>query len=453
VIDESQSLEHNGCMTTQTAHGTAEKATSLSRYPAFLSLWAGETVSEFGATLSGLAIPVLAITLLGATEWQVGVLNAAQQAAFLVIGLPVGAWVDRMRKRRVMIAADLVRAAALALVPVLWMLGTLQIWHVYLIAVVVGAATVFFDVGYQSFVPVLVRSDQIGSANARLQATAQISQVAGPAAAGGLLALLTAPFVLACTAAGYLVSFFCLLFVPDREQKPERLPGRSLWREIGEGLGFIWGQRLIWRITMATAAANFTTAITTTLLSVLVLRSLGLTPAVYGVLMSCASVGGILGALATPWLTRRIGEGTIIPVAAVLGSVAGLFIPLAAVLPGAAIPLLVIGEFAGTFAALVYNIAQVSFRQRVCPPPLLGRMNASIRCIVWGVMPLGALLAGALGALIGIPATMWIGGVLGLAYCTIVVFSPLRGMRTLPSGLDAHADDEPFDAKALRTSE
>lgn len=428
-------------MTSPDAATDTERAPSLTRDRAFLTLWAGETVSEFGATLSGLAIPVLAITLLGASEWQVGVLNAAQQAAFLVIGLPVGAWVDRMRKRRVMIAADLVRAVALALIPVLWLLGDLQMWHVYVIAVVVGGATVFFDVGYQSFVPVLVRSDQIGSANARLQATAQLSQVAGPAAAGGLLAVLTAPFVLACTAAGYVVSFLCLLFVPDREPKHEKTRDRSLWREIGEGLGFIWSQRLIWRITMTTAAANFTGAITMTLFPVLVLRTLGLSPAVYGLLMSCASVGGILGAIATPWLTRRIGEGTIIPVAAVVGSLAGLFVPLASVLSNAAIPLLVVGEFANMFAVLVYNIAQVSFRQRVCPPKLLGRMNASIRCIVWGVMPLGALLAGAMGQAIGIPATMWIGGILGLAYCAIVVFSPLRGMRTLPTGLDAHVDE------------
>lgn len=431
-------------MNAMTSPGTAmhaEPAPSLTRDRAFLTLWAGETVSEFGATLSGLAIPVLAITLLGASEWEVGVLGAAQQAAFLVIGLPVGAWVDRMRKRRVMIAADLVRAVALALIPALWMLGALQMWHVYVIAVVVGGATVFFDVGYQSFVPVLVRSDQIGSANARLQATAQLSQVAGPAAAGGLLAVLTAPFVLACTAAGYVVSLLCLLFVPDREPRHERVQGRSLWREIGEGLGFIWGQRLIWRITMATAAANLTGTITVTLLSVLVLRTLGLSPAVYGLLMSSGAVGGIVGAVVTPWLTRRIGEGTIIPVAAVVGSIAGLLVPLASVLPDAAIPLLVAGEFATMFAALVYNIAQVSFRQRVCPPELLGRMNASIRCIVWGVMPLGALAAGALGQAIGIPATMWIGGVLGLAYCAIVVFSPLRGMRTLPTSLDAHAGD------------
>jgi Arabinose efflux permease len=406
---------------------------TLNRHPGFLRLWAGETVSQFGAQLAQLAIPVLAVTLLGATEWQVGLLNAAETAAFLVIGLPVGAWVDRMRKRRVMIVADLVRAAALATIPFLWAAGMLQIWHVYAVAVAVGAATVFFDVSYQSFIPVLVRDDLVAGANGRLEASAQIARIGGPAIGGALLAIVSAPFVLAGTSVGYLVSWMFLLWVRVHEMPPPRAERRPLWREIGEGLAFVWGHRLIRRISFTTATANFFGAVTVTLLPVLVLRTLGLAPALFGIVMSFGAVGGVLGAAATPWLTRRIGEGSVIPFAAVIFGAAGFTIPLAAVFPVVAIPLLVGGELLSSFGVLVYNVAQLTFRQRACPPALLGRMNASIRCLVWGVMPIGSLIAGALGQAFGITVTMWVGALGGLIAVALVLVSPLSGMRVLPS--------------------
>lgn len=410
-----------------------EARPTLNRHPGFLRLWAGETVSQFGAQLAQLGIPVLAVTLLHATEWQVGLLNAADTAAFLVIGLPVGAWVDRMRKRRVMIVADLVRAAALASIPALWAMGMLQMWQVYAVAVIVGAATVFFDVSYQSFIPVLVAGDLVAAANGRLEASSQVARIGGPALGAGLLAIVSAPFILAGTAIGYLVSWAFLLAVRVTELPPPRSERKPLWREIGEGLAFVWGNRLIRRISFTTATANFFGIITATLLPLLVLRTLGLAPALFGLVMSFGAVGGVLGAAATPWLTRRIGEGSVIPFAAAVFGVAGFAMPAAALLPTAAIPLLVGGELLSSFGVLVYNVAQLTFRQRVCPPALLGRMNASIRCLVWGVLPIGSLIAGGLGQLAGIPVTMWIGATGGLVAVALVLFSPLTGMRVLPS--------------------
>jgi MFS family permease len=160
---------------------TQEPSGSLWRHGGFLKLWSGETLSQIGSQLGVLAIPVLAVTLLGATEWQIGLLNAAETAAFLVVGLPAGAWVDRMLKRRVMIAADLARAVALAFIPALWFIGALEMWHVYAVAVVVGVATVFFDVSYQSYVPILVRAKSIADANSKLEASAQVARIGGPA--------------------------------------------------------------------------------------------------------------------------------------------------------------------------------------------------------------------------------------------------------------------------------
>ncbi|WP_353809280.1 MFS transporter [Agromyces sp. SYSU T00194] len=423
--------------TTSATPDAADPGPSLWRDRDFLRLWAGQTVSQFGAQLAHVAIPVLAIVLLGASEFEVGLLSAADTAAFLVVGLPAGAWIDRMRKRRVMIVADLVRALALAAIPALWALDALEMWHVYLVGLVIGTATVFFDVSYQSVIPVLVRRPRIGEANAKLEASAQVARIGGPAIGGGLLALVSAPFVILGTAIGYLVSFAFLLGIRADETPKPRTPGVGLVAEIREGLSFVWHHRLIRRITLNTALANFFGTLSMTLVSLLVLRELGLTPAVLGLVLSIGSAGGLLGALATPWLTRRLGEGTVIPASTVMFGLSACLVPLTAAVPQFAVPLLIVAELGFSFSVLVYNIAQVSFRQRVTPHHLLGRMNASIRFVVWGVMPISSLIAGALASVIGVVPTMWVGAICQLLAGAVVVFSPFRGMRTLPD-----ADEE-----------
>src|SRR6478735_3194716 len=169
---------------------------SLWRDRNFLTMWGGQTLSQFGSQITELALPVLAVLILNASEWEIGVLGAAQVAAFLVVGLPAGAWIDRMRKRHVMMWADAVRAIALAALPVLALFGSLQIWHMYVVALVMGVATVFFDVSNQSFLPSLVRTDQIAEANGKLQSTEQLAGLAGPAAGGWLVGVLAAPFAI-----------------------------------------------------------------------------------------------------------------------------------------------------------------------------------------------------------------------------------------------------------------
>ncbi|NNC11376.1 MFS transporter [Planctomonas sp. JC2975] len=418
---------------SDTARDSSREA-SVWRNRSYVRLWMGETFSQVGEQLGTLAIPVLAVLVLDATAQEVGLLNAAETLAFLLIGLPVGAWVDRMRKRRVMMTADAVRAVVLASIPLLWAFGVLQIWYLFVVGAVVGGATVFFDVTYQSYVPRLVRPEQVASANSGLEASAQVARVGGPAASGGLLAIMPAPLVVLATSIGYLFSFAFVASIRDDEPRHERSQHASLPREIGEGLRFVFGTPLLRRITLMTGSFNLFGGLVLTLLPLLVLRELGLSPAVYGVVTAMGAVGGILGALCTPWLSRVIGEGTVIVVAALVSSVPPFVIPLAALFPSAAIPLLVGADFLFSFGVLVYNIAQVSFRQRICPRPLLGRMNASIRFVVWGVMPISGVLAGALGGWLGVTTTMWIGAVLSLLGCGIVLFSPLTGMRKLPDG-------------------
>nr|WP_169078712.1 MFS transporter [Microcella alkalica] len=362
-------------------------------------------------------MPVLAIVLLGADEIEVGLLGAAGMLAFLVVGLPAGAWIDRARKRPIMMRANAVRVLAFAAIPLLWWAGVLEIWHLIVFALIVGVATVFFDVAYQSYIPVLVPRDRIADANGKLESTAQLAGVGGPALGGLLLTIVQAPVLLAVTAVTYLSSFVMLATVRDEEVARPREEHRPLRVEIAEGLRFVFGNRLLRAITLCTASTNFFGTIAFTMLPLLVLRDLGLGPEIFGIATAVGAVGGIVGAVVAPKLSALVGEGTIIPVAALLGVVGLVPIVLMPLVPAAAVP-------------------------------LLGRMNASIRFVVWGVMPISGALSGVLAQWLGIATTLQIaivGMLLGTAF---VVFSPLLRMRRLPQSADEHAarlqaDSEP----------
>ncbi|WP_415854087.1 MFS transporter [Sinomonas sp. G460-2] len=409
-------------------------ATPLARRPSFLAFWAGQGVSQMGVQLGQLALPVLAVNLLGAREMDLGVLNAASMAAFLVVGLPAGAWVDRWLKRRTMIRADLVRMAAMFAVPLLWWSGELRMWHLFAVAAVVGVATVFFDVAYQSYIPLLVERELVADANGKLEATAQVSRLGGPALGGFLLTLVSAPVLFAGEAGGYLVSALCLTRVRDAETKPERVEGSNLLHEIRDGAGFVVRHPLIRRVVASTAVANLFSSITYVLMPLVILRELGFGPVGLGTMLSIGSVGGIIGALVTPRLAARIGEGPLLPLGLTVGALSVVLFPLAlAAGPGPlALVLLSAGEFFMSFGVIVYNVMQVSMRQRVCPPRLLGRMNASIRCVVWGVMPIGSLLGGWLGERIGLAPTLWIGVAGAALSCVPVATGPFLRLRRLP---------------------
>ena len=388
---------------------------------------------------------MLAVLILDANEWEIGVLGAAEFAAFLVVGLPAGAWIDRMRKRRVMIWADAVRALALGALPVLAAFGHLQIWHMYVVALIMGVATVFFDVSNQSFIPSLVRSDQIAEANGKLQATEQLAHLAGPAAAGWLIGVFTAPIAIIIDAASYVASFVTLLFTKDHEKLRAPEDHAPLLKEIGEGLRWVFGNPLLRRIVGTTGVANFFGTISGTLLPIFVLRELGLTPTMFGLVFSVSAIGGLLGAIATPRIVAKIGEARAIPISAIGFCLVPFFLPAISLVPELAFPFLVIQFFLASFTVLLYNITQVTFRQRITPPRLLGRMNASVRFVVWGVMPIAALLAGALGTWIGVVPTLWIAAVGELLAGLFVITGPFWSMRELP---EAHAEHTQADEES-----
>ena len=406
--------------------------TSLWRNGPFLRLWTGQTASSVGSQLGRLAIPVLAVSVLQATEFQVGLLTAVETAAFLLIGLPAGAWVDRWLKRRVMLIADLARAIVLASVPIMFFAGVLTIWQLMVVGAIVGVASVFFDVAYQSYLPVLVDLKQLGEGNSKLETTGQLARVTGPALAGALLAIVRPAVLIGLDAVTFLLSFVALSTIRDHEVPKPIADRRPLVTEIKEGLMFVVQEPLLRRIVLTTSTTNLFGMIAMTMIPVLVLRQLDISPAIYGFGLSLGAIGGLLGAMFSARIATLIGEGTAIPVSGILAGVAIVGLALMPVFPDAAVPIFVGSEFLYSFSVLVYNITQVTFRQRICPPRLLGRMNASIRFIVWGVMPIGAIASGLLSTAIGVELTIAIGAVGSVLACVFVLFSPLLGMRELP---------------------
>ena len=414
---------------------------ALLRTPGFAWLWGGQTFSTFGSQIGSLALAFIAVKELDASPTEMGLLSAAGTASFLLVGLVAGAWVDRWIKRRVMIVADLIRMIAVGLIPALYFTDRLNVGVVVVIAFVMGLATVFFDVAYQSFVPVILPSDKIAAGNSALETTNQTAGIAGPGIVGFLIDLFKAPALLIIDAASYLVSALTLGMIKDTETPKPKADRKPLHVEIREGLRFVVRQPLIRRISLTTSVNNLFTSLMFSIFALVFLGSqyLNFGAAAFGLLGTAAAIGSLLGALATTKLIKWIGEGTLISVSAILSGCITLLVPIAVTMHNSlTLPLLLLMDFLTGFAVLAYNITQVSARQRLCPPELLGRMNASIRFFVWGVMPIGGLLGGAIAENFGVNTALWVGAIGSIFSSAFVVFSPLTGMRKLPDGPEEH---------------
>jgi len=404
----------------------------------FRQLWAAETISQIGTQITQIALPILAVITLSATEFEMGILIALETLAFLVIGLPAGAWVDRWSRKRVLVANDLVRAVALGSMPIAYAFDMLTLWQLFAVALITGVATVFFDVAYQSYLPSLVDKSQIVEGNSKLEVSRAVSQVAGPGMAGLLIKVLGAPLMFVFDAVSFVASALFIGRIRHEEPVHDRSTRRPLRVEIGEGLSFVFRHPLLRRIVACTGTSNFFSTVSATMLVLFMVRELGFDETQIGLTFSAGAVGGLLGAATTTRFAKYFGDGRSI----VLG--AGLIIPYAALVPLSAlgVPLLLmpLSVFGISYAVVLYNIVQLSFRQRLCPIPLLGRMNASIRFLVYGTMPLGGLAGGALGAWLGVLPTLWIAALGSILAFLPVLLSPLRTMRDLPVEYDAHRE-------------
>jgi len=397
----------------------------------FRQLFVADTVSQLGSQVSLLALPLVAVLVLHASNFQVGALAAFDTLAFLLIGLPAGAWVDRMRRRSVLIAGDLGRAVVLGSVPVAWALHALTMPQLYAVGLFTGVLTVFFDVAYQSYLPHLVGRDKLVEGNAKLEVVRNVTYIGGPTAAGFVIQALTAPFAIAADAVSFLGSALFVARISRREEAPERKPDRHLGREIAEGVRFVFGNRLLRSIAACTGSSNFFSSLTGAMLIVLLARVLHLAPGAIGLFFSLGAVGGLAGAFVTDRVVKRLGQGPAIWISAAVSGPPSLLLPLAQ--RGALVWTAAAAFMVTSLCVVVYNVTQVSFRQGLTPEHLLGRMNATMRFLVWGTLPLGAFAGGVLGQLIGVRPTLWVGAIGGLLPFVPVLLSPLRHLKELPS--------------------
>ncbi|MGW4381689.1 MFS transporter [Kitasatospora sp. NPDC004531] len=401
------------------------------RNPGFRLLLGAAVASRLGTAVSSLAIPLTALLALHGSPGQVGLLATLSTLAFLLIGLPAGAWVDRVRKRPVMIAADLARAALLGSVPVAWLLGVLTMQQLYLVVLLSGAATVFFDVAALSHLPDLVGRSRLTEANAHLVTTDSLTQIGGRGAAGLLVASLSAPAVIVIDAASYLWSALLLLRIRRPESAPrEEAGGRRLGAEIREGVGFVFGHPTLRAVALAGAGTNLSIQLFQTMLPVLFTTELGFPAWVVGLFFALGGLGVLLGSVAARRLAHRVGAGRVLWLMGLAVAPFGVLTALAD--RGAAMWLATGAWLVVTCKIGIDNVINVSFRQAATPDHLLGRMNATMRVLLTGSLALGAALAGLLAELASVRTVLWVAAaVLGTVWVPILC-SPLRTRRDLP---------------------
>lgn len=400
----------------------------------FLTFWSGEAVSQMGTQVTQLALPLAAVYGLHAGSAQLGLLNAAGYAPFLGATLFIGVWVDRRRRRPLLIGSSLGRAALVASVPLSAALGLLSMGYLYVTALLVGTLTVLYDVSYQSYLPGLVPRERLVEGNSRLQATNSIAQIGGPGLAGLLVGWLSAPTALLANALSGLVSAATLLAIRKPEPRPVVPPGRvSTVRLIREGLAQVFTVGEIRAIALQAGTYNFCYLAMQTVFVLYAARELTMPPGTIGLLLGVGAVGSLLGAFAAGPLKNRLGLGRALVAELVLCCAAPALLPLA---PGAtpAGHVLFAAAFAGTGAGCTMStVHAVSLRQAVTPPHLLGRVNAGCRFLAWGPLPLGALAGGWLGDVIGLRPTLTVTAVAFLTPLLWVVFSPVPALKDFPA--------------------
>ncbi|HEX2266986.1 MAG TPA: MFS transporter [Actinomycetota bacterium] len=430
------------------AAGTTKKrwwsrgAKSLWRHSDFLRLWSAETISQLGTQVTLLALPLIAILLLRANPFEVGLLTAVEYLPFLLVGLPAGVWVDRLRRRPILIAADIGRAVSLASIPVAHAVGELTLGHLYLVAFFNGTLTVFFDVAYMSYLPSLVERGQLVEGNSKLEVSRSGAELAGPGLAGAMVQVLTAPVAIVIDAISFVGSALFLFLIrhrePSRRAEQTEAPPR-MRTEIAEGLRYVLRHRLLLPIAICTSASNLFAHMAFAIYLVFAVRQLGLSAALIGVTFALGNVGFVIGAVTASRIAKRLGVGRTIWVSAAIFGPSLVLIPLAP--RTAPFPFLVAAWFLGSFGSVVYNVNQVSLRQAITPDRMQGRMNATIRFLVWGTMPIGAFIGGALANAIGLRTTLFVAAVGGLFVVLPVLLSPVRKLREIPE-----PEDEPTEA-------
>lgn len=404
---------------------------SLWRHRDFVSYWLGESAARVGVQVSALVLPLLAVVELNATSSQAGLLNGAQFVPYLLFTLFAGVWVDRLRPRPFLIGTNLVRAVLLTLVPLLFWLDTLTLGVLYVAGFAMGLLAVLYDLSSSTYLPSLIGKDRLAEGNSRIQGSGSVARIAGPGLGGVLVQLASLPVTMVVGAAIHLLSALALVAVRTREDRPATA-GKPMLREIAGSLRFVARNPYL-RVSAFRAGFNnlFFMAMQT-LLPLFVVRELGRPSGTLGLVLATGAVGSLIGAVLAVKVARRHGPGRAIVVGFGLGSLSQALVPLAGG-PTALVLAVLLGSFLlGGIGTTIGNIHLSTLTQTVTPSRMLGRTNAALRFLTWGTMPVGALMGGWLGDLIGLRAALLVTAVGFTISLLLVAFSPVGRLKELP---------------------
>ncbi|MGA5304979.1 MFS transporter [Nucisporomicrobium flavum] len=398
---------------------------------AFRRLWAGTTVSQLGTSVAGVATPLIAVQVLDAGPFQVSLLTAVAWLPWLLVGLPAGAWMDRVARRPVMLAADVVSAVVVLSVPVAAWLGVLTMGQLLVVAMALGVATVFFSVAWTAYLPAMFDDADLVTANSVLYGTESGTQVAGPAVGGVLIAAVSAAAGLVVDGLSFLISALCVWRIRRPERRPAAVERRGIRADIAAGARWLLGDPYLRNLMVHGAAANLALTGMNALLVVFLVRDVRVGTAAVGLLLAVSGVGGVAAASLTPLLVRRVGGARALVACKSATGLASLLVPWASRGPGLA--LFVAGMAGISAGAVAANVISGSFRQAYCPPAMFGRILTCMQFVNYGAIPVGAVLGGAAAAAFGTRTALVLLSVEYALSGLIVLFGPFRGRRDLPA--------------------
>jgi len=404
--------------------------------PGFARFWLGETVMFFGQAVRTIALPLTAVVLLEATPTQMGLLVMLQNLPTLFVSLFAGVWIDRRKRRPILVGGTLIRAVLLATIPVLAATGSLRMAHLYVVSAGLATASVVTAIAGRAYLAWLVPPEQLVRANSRLEFSGSSAHLAGQGLGGALVSLVTAPIALAIDAVALLFGAGCLATIPQEEEPPAPREKRHVFEEIREGLRVVLHNAILRAIVLCGASHNFASQMIVALAILYMTRTLGIAPWTLGLILAASSPGALIGSAIAPRLANRWGIGRALLFSQVLTGVARLMIPMAAGPKPVVIGILVASEFLLGIARPIFNVNQISLRQRSAPGHLQGRINASFSFLLWGLPPIGAAFGGWLASRIGMRPCLWIAASGVMAASLWITFSDLGRAPRDPS--EAH---------------
>ncbi|HEY0640144.1 MAG TPA: MFS transporter [Pseudonocardiaceae bacterium] len=414
--------------------GTPEAPESLWHNPDFLKFWSGEALSLFGAQVTNLALPLAAVIVFQASAEQVGLLRFLQLVPYLFLALLFGVWVDRSRRKPLMLLANSARMLLIALVALLAYLDALTINGLLVIACAVGVFSVLFDVSWMSFLPTIVRDPrQYVEANQKMGVTQSTTDVAGPGVAGVLVGWVGATTALVVDAVSYLASLVSLLLIRTPEPAPPpAATRRHIGRELVEGVHWVFAHRVLRPLALLAPFTNFSLTCVSTLFLLYAVRDKGMAAATVGLILSVAAVGAVAGAFVSRSVMRRYPIGLVYAVS--LGGIyaSPLLIPFAAGPQPVVVGLFMLSLVLAYIGGGLSNVVQLSLRQTCTPPSLMGRMSAAFRTLLFGGGALGGLFAGLIGGAMGLRAGLILVAVLSAAMLVPVALSAVVRLREMP---------------------